>query len=79
MASRMALVALAEADRRDAPGDCTGAHAHGPVVPARDAAAPVLDPCYRGTAGEEAARRLPGGSGVAPRTPAGGRRVARPP
>ncbi len=58
-AAHMALVELALADRRDALDDCVEAHVHGPVRLDRDVEALVLDPCYRGTAVEEAARRLP--------------------
>ncbi|MFC7511675.1 DUF3626 domain-containing protein [Streptomyces thermocarboxydus] len=39
--------------------DCVEAHVHGPVRLDRDVEALVLDPCYRGTAVEDAARRLP--------------------
>ncbi|MGV9875885.1 DUF3626 domain-containing protein [Streptomyces cellulosae] len=58
-AAHMALVELALADRRDALDDCVEAHVHGPVRLDRDVEALVLDPCYRGTAVEDAARRLP--------------------
>ncbi|THC48530.1 DUF3626 domain-containing protein [Streptomyces cellulosae] len=58
-AAHMALVELALADRRDALDDSVEAHVHGPVRLDRDVEALVLDPCYRGTAVEDAARRLP--------------------
>lgn len=55
-----ALVALAEADREaDALNDYVEAHVHGPVRFDRDVEALVLDPCYRSTPVEEAARALP--------------------
>lgn len=56
---RMGLVALALADSRDALDDYIEAQVHGPVRLDRDVEALVLDPCYRGTAVEDAARRLP--------------------
>ncbi|MFE9040287.1 DUF3626 domain-containing protein [Streptomyces sp. NPDC007818] len=59
VASRMALVALAEADARDPLDDYVEAQVHGAVEIARDVEALVLDPSHRGTAVEEAARRLP--------------------
>ncbi|CAM5347969.1 DUF3626 domain-containing protein [Streptomyces viridifaciens] len=58
-ADRMRLVELALADRQDALDDYIEAQVHGPVRLARDIEALVLDPCYRGTAVEESARRLP--------------------
>ncbi len=58
-ADRMRLVDLALADRQDALDDYIEAQVHGPVRLARDIEALVLDPCYRGTAVEESARRLP--------------------
>ncbi|MBY8880003.1 DUF3626 domain-containing protein [Actinacidiphila acidipaludis] len=58
-AGRMALVALARAGGRDALDDYVEAQVHGPVRLDRDVEALVLDPCYRGTAVEEAARALP--------------------
>jgi len=58
-AERMGLVELALADRQDALDDYVEAHVHGPVRFDRDVEALVLDPCYRDTAVEEAARRLP--------------------
>ncbi|MDK1474175.1 DUF3626 domain-containing protein [Streptomyces sp. 549] len=59
VATRMRLVALARADRRDALDDYVEAQVHGPVRLDRDVEALVLDPCYRGTAVEQAARRMP--------------------
>ncbi|MFI6642674.1 DUF3626 domain-containing protein [Streptomyces sp. NPDC050504] len=56
---RMGLVELALADRRDALDDYIEAQVHGRVELARDVEALVLDPCYRGTPVETAARRLP--------------------
>lgn len=56
---RMGLVELALADRKDALDDYVEAQVHGPVRIDRDVEALVLDPCYRGTAVEAAARRLP--------------------
>ncbi|MFD8076388.1 DUF3626 domain-containing protein [Streptomyces sp. NPDC059718] len=56
---RMDLIALALADSRDALDDYIEAQVHGPVRLDRDVEALVLDPCYRGTAVEDAARRLP--------------------
>ena len=55
----MSLIGLAEADDRDALDDYIEAQVHGPVLLERDMEALVLDPCYRGTAVEAAARRLP--------------------
>ncbi|MBP2050193.1 hypothetical protein J2Z21_003129 [Streptomyces griseochromogenes] len=57
VASAMPLVALAEADERDALDDCIEGHAHGGVLLDRDVEALVLDASYRGTP-ETAARRL---------------------
>jgi hypothetical protein len=60
IASRLsALVALAEADDKDPLDDYVEAHVHGTVDLARDAEALVLDPCYRGTPTELAAKLLP--------------------
>ncbi|MYS18875.1 Protein of unknown function [Streptomyces sp. DvalAA-14] len=68
VASRMALIALAEADdrdprsaryARDALDGYVEAQVHGPVRLDRDVEALVLDPSYRGTAVESAAGRLP--------------------
>jgi hypothetical protein len=53
-----ALVKLAEADEVDPLDDYIEAHVHGTVDLARDVEALVLDPCYRATAVEDAARRL---------------------
>lgn len=58
VAAAMGLLALAAADRRDALDDYVEAHVHGPVRFGADAEALVLDPCYRGSAVERAARRL---------------------
>lgn len=59
VAARMALVALAEADGADTLDDYVEAQVHGPVRLDRDVEALVLDPCYRGTQVEAAARHLP--------------------
>ncbi|MGK5498220.1 DUF3626 domain-containing protein, partial [Streptomyces sp. URMC 125] len=59
VAARMALVALAEANGADALDDYVEAQVHGPVRLDRDVEALVLDPCYRGTQVEAAARHLP--------------------
>lgn len=59
VAARMALIALAEADHRDALDDYIEAHVHGEVRLDRDVEAFVLDPCYRGTKVEELAHALP--------------------
>ncbi|MFE1384105.1 DUF3626 domain-containing protein [Streptomyces sp. NPDC058740] len=59
VADRMSLIALADADDLDALDDCIEAHVHGPVEIARDVEALVLDPSFRGTPVEAAARRLP--------------------
>jgi hypothetical protein len=53
-----ALVALAEAGNKDPLDDYIEAHVHGIVDLTRDTEALVLDPCYRGTPAESAARRL---------------------
>jgi hypothetical protein len=53
-----ALVALAEADDKDTLDDYIEAHVHGVVDLTRDIEALVLDPCYRATPVESAARRL---------------------
>lgn len=59
VASRFStLVALAEADDRDPLDAYIEAHVHGVVDLGRDVEALVLDPCYRGTPVEAAARRL---------------------
>ncbi|GGV88906.1 hypothetical protein GCM10015535_41290 [Streptomyces gelaticus] len=59
VASGMHLIELAEDDDRDALDDYIEAQIHGPVVLDRHVEALVLDPCYRSTPVEEAARRLP--------------------
>ncbi len=59
VASRMRLIALAEADGKDPLDDYVESHVHGPVVIGRDVEALVLDPSHRGTEVEAAARRLP--------------------
>ncbi|MDD1063573.1 DUF3626 domain-containing protein [Streptomyces cocklensis] len=59
VAAGMSLIELAEADERDALDDYVEAQVHGPLVLERDVEALVLDPGYRGTAVEAAARRLP--------------------
>ncbi|WP_412740769.1 DUF3626 domain-containing protein [Krasilnikovia sp. MM14-A1259] len=58
-ADRMSLIELATGDRRDELDDYIEAHVHGPVRLERDVEALVLDPSYRGTGVEAAARRLP--------------------
>jgi hypothetical protein len=52
------LVILAEADDKDPLDDYVEAQVHGVVDLTRDVEALVLDPCYRGTPMETAARRL---------------------
>ncbi|MFF8351906.1 DUF3626 domain-containing protein [Streptomyces chartreusis] len=59
VAAGMHLLALAEADDRDALDDYIEAQIHGGVVLARDVEAVVLDAGYRGTSVETAARLLP--------------------
>lgn len=59
VAARMRLIEPAEADTQDALNDYIEAQVHGLVVLDRDMEALVLDPSYRGTAVEGAARRLP--------------------
>ncbi|MER5895221.1 DUF3626 domain-containing protein [Streptomyces sp. NPDC001876] len=59
VAARMRLIELAEADRKDALDDYVEAQVHGPVHIDLHAEALVLDPSYRGTPVESAARRLP--------------------
>ena len=59
VASRCALVELARADGLDALDGHVEAQIHGPLRLDRDIEALVLDPAYRGTDVEEAARRLP--------------------
>ncbi|MGB3437531.1 MAG: DUF3626 domain-containing protein [Actinophytocola sp.] len=59
VAARMStLVAMAEADDRDALDDYVETQVHGVVDLATDVEALVLDPCYRGTPTETAARAL---------------------
>nr|WP_145484455.1 MULTISPECIES: DUF3626 domain-containing protein [Streptomyces] len=58
-APAMGLIALAEADERDALDDCIESHVHGGVLLTRDVEALVLDASYRGTPVEAAARSLP--------------------
>ena len=59
VASNMStLIAMAQADDRDALDDYIEAHVHGVIDLGRDVEALVLDPCYRGTPIESAARRL---------------------
>nr|WP_078943724.1 DUF3626 domain-containing protein [Streptomyces aureus] len=57
--SRFALIGMAEADGLDALDGHVEAHVHGSVRFDRDVEALVLDPSYRDTEVEEAARRLP--------------------
>jgi hypothetical protein len=52
------LIALAEADDKDPLDDYIEAQVHGVVDLTRDAEALVLDPCYRGTPVETAAKSL---------------------
>ncbi|MGW0668261.1 DUF3626 domain-containing protein [Streptomyces sp. NPDC002746] len=59
VAGRMSLIERAESDSRDALDDYIEAQVHGPVLLDRHPEALVLDPSFRGTAVEEAARRLP--------------------
>ncbi|WP_370409713.1 DUF3626 domain-containing protein [Streptomyces fradiae] len=54
-----ALIALALADDQDALDDYVEAQVHGPVELGRDVEALVLDPSFRGTEVEAAARALP--------------------
>lgn len=58
VATRMGLVGIALADNQDDLDDYIEAQVHGPVRMDRDVEALVLDPCYRGTSVEAAARRL---------------------
>lgn len=58
-ADRAAPVAVAADDTSDFLDDYVEAHVHGGVDIARDAEALVLDPCFRGTGIEAAARQLP--------------------
>ncbi|GAB3809958.1 DUF3626 domain-containing protein [Kribbella italica] len=59
VAARMSLIALAEADHQDPLDDYIEAQVHGPLRIDRDVEALVLDPSFRGTPVERAARRLP--------------------
>ncbi|WP_312034320.1 DUF3626 domain-containing protein [Actinoplanes sp. TBRC 11911] len=59
VADRMSLIELARADQRDDLDDYIEAQVHGGVRLDRDVEALVLDPSYRGTDVEAAARRLP--------------------
>lgn len=61
VAGAMSLIglALADRDRQDDLDDYVEAQVHGPVRLDRDVEALVLDPSYRGTDVEAAARRLP--------------------
>jgi hypothetical protein len=58
VAAAMPLLALAAADHRDALDDYVEAHVHGSVRLPDDVEALVLDPSYRGSEVEVAARRL---------------------
>ncbi|KNE81298.1 MULTISPECIES: DUF3626 domain-containing protein [Streptomyces] len=58
-ATAMPLVELAAADDQDVLNDYIEAQVHGPVLLGRHVEALVLDPAYRGTEVETAARRLP--------------------
>ncbi|WP_405722362.1 DUF3626 domain-containing protein [Streptomyces sp. NBC_00046] len=58
VAARMGLIDLALGDSQDDLDDYIEAQVHGPVLLDRHVEALVLDPCYRGTAVEAAARRL---------------------
>lgn len=59
VAARFSLIELAESVETDALDGHIEAQIHGPVRFDRDVEALVLDPSYRGTAVEEAARALP--------------------
>ena len=59
VASRMSLVALADADERDALDRYIEAQIHGPLRLDGDVEALILDPSYRGTEVETLARALP--------------------
>ncbi|MFC1416263.1 DUF3626 domain-containing protein [Streptacidiphilus cavernicola] len=63
VATAMPLIGPAVADsasgRTDALDDYVEAQVHGPLLLAGDVEALVLDPCFRGTGVEAAARRLP--------------------
>jgi hypothetical protein len=58
-AMELGEVVEAAAHSDDPLDDYVEAQVHGPVLVARDVEALVLDPCYRGTAVEQVARRLP--------------------
>ncbi|MET8746918.1 DUF3626 domain-containing protein [Streptomyces sp. NPDC004728] len=58
VAARMGVIGVALADSQDELDDYVEAQVHGPVLLDRHVEALVLDPCYRGTAVEAAARRL---------------------
>ena len=58
-ASRMSLIDLAAADKRDRLDDYIEAHVHGPLRLATDVEALVLDPCFRDTEVEALALQLP--------------------
>ncbi|TDE97641.1 DUF3626 domain-containing protein [Occultella glacieicola] len=58
VASRMPLIAIADADSADLLDDGIEAHVHGPVRLPVDVEALVLDPCFRGTAVEADAAAL---------------------
>ncbi|HEU4675338.1 MAG TPA: DUF3626 domain-containing protein [Motilibacteraceae bacterium] len=58
VAAAMPLLALAAADQRDALDDYVEAHVHGPVRIPDHVEALILDPSYRGSEVEVAARRL---------------------
>jgi hypothetical protein len=58
VASAMSLIELAEADENDPLDDYIEAQVHGPVRLVGDVEALVLDPSFRGTSVERAARRL---------------------
>jgi hypothetical protein len=59
VAGRMSLIAAAQAGEHDDLDDYVEAQVHGPVLLGRDVEALVLDPAYRDSAVESAARRLP--------------------
>ncbi len=58
VADRMSLISLVEAADGDPLDAYVEAHVHGPVRPAADVEAIVLDPCFRGSEVERAAHRL---------------------
>jgi Protein of unknown function (DUF3626) len=59
IADSMSLIALAEADEQDALDDYIEAQVHGPLMLRKHVEALVLDPSYRNTEVEAAARQLP--------------------